>query len=60
MALKTANYLGVSLESLLEIEELKTEKKHLSEEARKIAMDYATLSSRDKELVHCLIQKMKE
>lgn len=60
MALKAAKFLEIPLESLLELEEVKTENHHISSEAQRIAMDYTKLSTRDKELIHFLIKKMKE
>jgi plasmid maintenance system antidote protein VapI len=58
-ALKIARFLQVSIESLLELEEIKTENLHTFTEAKKIAQDYTTLSLRDRELINCLIEKMK-
>lgn len=60
LALKTANYLEVSLESLLELEVVKQTKQNLSLEVQKFVSEYETLSIRDKELINHLIQKMKE
>ncbi len=60
IAVKIARFLKVSLEELLEIESLKTENSYTSPEAKKIAQDYSTLSLRDKELIKCLIEKMKK
>lgn len=58
IALRAAQFLGISLESLLEIDEVNCKK--TATIAQKIAMDYTSLSIRDKELIRCLIQKMKE
>lgn len=60
IAIKIARFLHVSLETLLEIENLKTENTYTSPEAKKIAQDYTELSIRDQELIKCLIEKMKK
>lgn len=60
IAIKVAHFLQVSLETLLEIENLKTETPYTSPEAKIIAQDYTELSIRDKELIKCLIEKMKK
>lgn len=60
IAIKIARFLHVSLETLLEIENLKTKNTYTSPEAKKIAQDYTELSIRDQELIKCLIEKMKK
>ena len=59
-ALKIARFLGVSLESLLEIEPINQQTIKLSNESLRVAKEYSNLSSRDKKIISTLLKEMKD
>ena len=59
IALKVSRFLAISIESLLGLEEINIEKQRISPEVKKLADEYLTLSSYDKEILKYLIKKMK-
>ena len=59
-ALKIARYLGVSLESLLELEPINQQTLVFSNESLEIAKYYSNLSTREKKIISTLLREMNE
>ena len=59
IALKISHYLNVSLEYLLNQENTSNKYTIANSDIQKFAIEYSTLSSRDKELINCLLKTMK-
>ena len=59
-ALKIARYLGVSLESLLELEPINQQTLVFSNESLEIAKYYLKLSNREKKIISTLLREMTE
>lgn len=58
-ALKISKFLGVSLESLLDIEPINLQTISYSKETLQIAHEYSKLSERDKKIISTLLKEMK-
>lgn len=58
-ALKISNFLGVSLESLLDLEPINLQTISYSKEALQIAHEYSKLSERDKKIINTILKEMK-
>jgi len=59
-ALKIANFLEVSLESLLDWEPLNLQTIQYSKESLQIAADYTKLTDKNKKIIRLLLKEMKE
>ena len=58
-ALKISKFLGVSLESLLDLEPINLQTISYSKEALQIAHEYSKLSERDKKIINTILKEMK-
>jgi transcriptional regulator with XRE-family HTH domain len=59
-ALKISKFLGVSLESLLDLEPINPQTINYSKEALQIAYEFSKLSERDKKIISTLLKEMKK
>lgn len=59
-ALKISKFLGVSLESLLDIEPINPQTINYSKEALQIVYEFSKLSERDKKIISTLLKEMKK
>lgn len=58
-ALKIARFLGVSLESLLELEPMDRQTLAYTSDALRVAREYSSLSGRDKKIVTTLLRELQ-
>ena len=59
-ALKISKFLGVSLESLLDLEPINPQTINYSKEALQVAYEFSKLSERDKKIISTLLKEMKK
>ena len=58
-ALKISKFLGVSLESLLDLEPINPQTINYSKESLQFAYEFSKLSERDKKIITTLLKEMK-